>query len=64
MLDFRLDVLEVGGRVLARNVSLHVEGPQKLCIIGRHMDKDDIVAKLDACLTDYVPEDDYPEDGE
>ena len=37
----------------------------KLCIIGRHMDKDDIVAKLDACLTDYVPEDDdYPEDGE
>ncbi|WP_373578337.1 CobW family GTP-binding protein [Parafannyhessea umbonata] len=36
----------------------------RLCIIGRHMDKDDIVAKLDACLTDYVPEDDYPEDGE
>ena len=36
----------------------------RLCIIGRHMDKDDIVAKLDACLTDYVPEDDYPEDEE
>ena len=36
----------------------------RLCIIGRHMDKDDIIAKLDACLTDYVPEDDdYPEDG-
>ena len=36
----------------------------RLCIIGRHMDKDDIVAKLDACLTDYVPDKDPYEDGE
>lgn len=36
----------------------------RLCIIGRHMDKDGIVAKLDACLTDYVPDKDPYEDGE
>ena len=36
----------------------------RLCIIGRHMDEDDIVAKLDACLTDYVPDKDPYEDGE
>jgi G3E family GTPase len=36
----------------------------RLCIIGRHMDKDDIIAKLDACLTDYVPDEDLAEDGE
>ncbi len=36
----------------------------RLCIIGRHMDKDDIIAKLDACLTDYVPDEDPYEDGE
>ncbi|WP_373576128.1 CobW family GTP-binding protein [Parafannyhessea umbonata] len=36
----------------------------RLCIIGRHMDKDDIVAKLDACLTDYVPDKDPYEDEE
>ncbi len=27
----------------------------KLCFIGRHMDKDAIVADLDACLVDYIP---------
>lgn len=34
VLDFRLDTLEAGGKVLAQNVSLHVEGPEKLCIVG------------------------------
>ncbi|MFR7797426.1 MAG: GTP-binding protein [Collinsella sp.] len=24
-----------------------------LCIIGRHMDKDALIASLDACLTDW-----------
>lgn len=28
----------------------------KLCFIGRHMDKDALVAGLDACLTDWVPQ--------
>ena len=28
----------------------------KICFIGRHMDKDALVAGLDACLTDWVDE--------
>ncbi|MDD6033227.1 MAG: ATP-binding cassette domain-containing protein [Oscillospiraceae bacterium] len=35
LLDFSLPVLETG-RVLARNISLTVTGPEKLCIIGRN----------------------------
>ena len=27
---------------------------EKICIIGRHMDKDALIAGLDACLTDWV----------
>lgn len=30
----------------------------KLCFIGRHMDKDALIAGLDACLVDWVPEED------
>lgn len=36
VLDLDLPVLAVEGRVLARNIKLHVEGPEKLCIIGRN----------------------------
>ena len=36
VLDLALPALTVEGRVLAKNVSLHVEGPEKLCIIGRN----------------------------
>lgn len=34
VLDLDLPVLSVGDRVLAKNLKLHVEGPEKLCIIG------------------------------
>ena len=34
VLDFQLDALCAGGRTLARNIHLHVEGPEKLAIIG------------------------------
>lgn len=36
VLDLALPALTVEGRVLAKNVALHVEGPEKLCIIGRN----------------------------
>jgi ATPase subunit of ABC transporter with duplicated ATPase domains len=36
VLDFRLDALKVGDRVLARDIRLHVAGPEKLCIVGRN----------------------------
>ncbi len=36
VLDFRLDRLQVGPRVLARNIRLHVAGPEKICIVGRN----------------------------
>lgn len=34
ILDLRLDVLQAGNLVLARNVELNVVGPQRICIIG------------------------------
>ena len=36
VLDLELPELTAADRVLARNVRLHVEGPEKLCIIGRN----------------------------
>lgn len=34
VLDFAQEELTAGGRTLARSVRLHVEGPEKLCIVG------------------------------
>ncbi len=36
VLDLHLDTLEAGGKTLARNIRLHVDGPEKLCIVGRN----------------------------
>ncbi len=36
VLDWRADELSVGGRTLARNVRLRVQGPEKVCIVGRN----------------------------
>jgi len=36
ILDLDLPELNVDGRTLARDIRLHVEGPEKLCIIGRN----------------------------
>jgi len=36
VLDLNLPTLSVDGRVLASNLHLHVEGPEKVCIIGRN----------------------------
>lgn len=36
VLDFAPGTLEAGGRILARDVALHVAGPEKLCIVGRN----------------------------
>lgn len=36
VLDLKLPELTVQGRTLAKNIKLHVEGPEKLCIIGRN----------------------------
>ncbi len=36
VLDLSLDELKAGPRVLARGIRLHVEGPEKLCIVGRN----------------------------
>lgn len=34
VLDLDLPTLEVGGKVLSRNVTLSVRGPEKICIVG------------------------------
>lgn len=36
VLDLRLPELSAEGRVLAENVRLHVEGPEKVCMIGKN----------------------------
>ena len=36
VLDLDLKELEAGNRILAKNLCLHVAGPEKLCIIGRN----------------------------
>ena len=36
VLDFSLDELAAQGRVLSKNIRLHVAGPEKICIIGRN----------------------------
>ncbi|MCI1955415.1 MAG: ATP-binding cassette domain-containing protein [Oscillospiraceae bacterium] len=36
VLDFSLGRLAAGGRVLARGIRLHVEGPEKICIVGKN----------------------------
>ncbi len=36
VLDLNLPALTAAGRTLARDIQLHVEGPEKLCIIGRN----------------------------
>lgn len=36
VLDFALDALTAGGRVLARDIRLHIAGPEKICIIGKN----------------------------
>lgn len=36
VLDFKLDELRVGDRLLAKNIELKVIGPEKICIIGKN----------------------------
>ena len=36
VLDYTLPELIVEERVLARNIALHIQGPEKICIIGRN----------------------------
>ena len=36
VLDFKLDELRVGDRMLAKNIELKVIGPEKICIIGKN----------------------------
>lgn len=36
ILDFELDQLTIGDRVLARNIALNVTGPEHICIIGKN----------------------------
>lgn len=36
ILDLDLPELTVDGKTLSRNIKLHVEGPEKICIIGRN----------------------------
>ena len=36
ILDLNLPELTAGGAILAKNIRLHVEGPEKICIIGRN----------------------------
>lgn len=36
VIDYSLPVLEVEGRELARDISLQVKGPEKVCIVGRN----------------------------
>ena len=36
VLDFYLPELKVGDRVLSKNVSLYLRGPEKICIIGKN----------------------------
>ena len=36
VLDYKLDCLTVGDRVLARNIHLRIRGPEKICIIGKN----------------------------
>lgn len=36
VLDFDLDKLEIGGKILAQNVRLNVRGAEHICIVGRN----------------------------
>ena len=36
ILDLEIPVLSIEDRVLAENIKLHLEGPEKICIIGRN----------------------------
>jgi ATPase subunit of ABC transporter with duplicated ATPase domains len=36
VLDYSLDNLRIENRVLSKNIRLHVEGPSKVCIIGKN----------------------------
>lgn len=52
VLDLDLPELTVENRILARGVRLHVEGPEKLCIIGRNgVGKTTLLREIAARLT-------------
>lgn len=36
ILDFKLDELKVGDKILAKNIELKVIGPEKICIVGKN----------------------------
>lgn len=36
VLDYEKEMLEVGGRILAKNIRLRMTGPDKVCIIGKN----------------------------
>lgn len=36
ILDYKLDELKVGDKILARNIDLKVIGPEKICIVGKN----------------------------
>ena len=65
VLDFQLGELKIKDRVLARNISLNVTGPEKLCIIGKNgVGKTTLLRKIAAELLNrrdirvaYLPQD-------
>lgn len=36
VLDFQLSQLKAGGKILAENIALHVQGPRHICIVGKN----------------------------
>lgn len=65
VLDFQLDQLTVGGRLLSENIVLTLTGPEKVCIVGKNgAGKTTLLKKLAEILlertdlkTAYMPQD-------
>lgn len=65
VMDFQLDTLEAGGRILSRGIHLHVQGPEKVGIIGANgAGKTTLLRKIAADLAErsdiragYMPQD-------
>jgi ATPase subunit of ABC transporter with duplicated ATPase domains len=53
ILDLTLDELKAGDRVLSKNISLNVTGPEKICIIGRNgVGKTTLLKRIHAALSE------------
>lgn len=67
VIDFSLEKLYTPGgtKVLAENISLHIRGPEKICIVGKNgagkttllqKIKDELLGRQDICV-EYMPQD-------